>query len=212
MNDKLRESLQYLKQCSTIENEAFNLYETLSKKVNQPESSYLLGNAYNSLKNAQIIQGILDCFEITELENKNARKELTELASDISVLERKISKINSLEYLVSCEMLKESIKLEALLCKVYANYLESNMVKVIVDELSKTGLIKPDSFKKVLESFTDEKEKNKEAITETMYVLEAKEMETRRQITPTIKYQSPDQWIHDSTIHSFINPPATNEQ
>jgi polyhydroxyalkanoate synthesis regulator phasin len=212
MNDKLRESLQYLKQCSGIENEAFNLYETLSKKVNQPESSYLLGNAYNCLKNAQIIQGILDCFELAELENKNVRKELTELASDITVLERKISKINSLEYLVACEMLKESISLEALLCKVYTNYLESNMAKVIVDELSKTGMVKLDSFKKVFESFTEEKGKNKEALTETMYVLEAKEIETRRQITPIIKYQNPDQWIHDSTIHSFINPPATNEQ
>ena len=37
--------------------EAFTLYETLSKKINPPESSFILGLAYDSLKCAKIIQG-----------------------------------------------------------------------------------------------------------------------------------------------------------
>ena len=208
MNDKLRESVQYLKQCSIIENETFKLYETLSKKINQPESSFILGIAYDSLKNAKIIQGILDCFDLSELENKNVRKELSELTTEIRMLEKKISKINNLEYLISCEMIKESINLEDLLIKVYTNYLESNLARIIVDELSKTGIVNLDNFKKVFEYFIEEKGKDKETIIETMYVLEAKETETRRQITPIVKYQNPDQWIHESTIHSFSNAPA----
>ena len=208
MNDKLRESLQYLKQCSNIENEAFKLYETLSKKVNQPESSLILGIAYNSLKNAKIIQGILDCLDLTEIENKNVRKELSELCTEINMLENKISKINNLGYLVSCEMLKESISLETLLSKIYTIYLESNLARVIVDELSKTGTVSLDSFKKVFEYFIEEKGKDKETITESIYILEAKEKENRRQITPIIKYQNPDSWIHESTIHSFSSIPV----
>jgi hypothetical protein len=208
MNDKLRESLQYLKQCSNIENETFKLYETLSKKVNQPESSLILGIAYNSLKNAKIIQGILDCVDLTEIENKNVRKELSELCAEIRILENKISKINNLEYLVSCEMLKESISLETLLSKIYTIYLESNLARVIVDELSKTGTVDLDNFKKLFEFFIEEKGKDKEAITESMYILEAKEKENRRQITPIIKYQNPDSWIHESTIHSFSSIPV----
>jgi hypothetical protein len=208
MNDKLRESLQYLKQCSNIENETFKLYETLSKKVNQPESSLILGIAYNSLKNTKIIQGILDCVDLTEIENKNVRKELSELCAEISILENKISKINNLEYLVSCEMLKESISLETLLSKIYTIYLESNLARVIVDELSKTGTVDLDNFKKLFEFFIEEKGKDKEAITECMYILEAKEKENRRQITPIVKYQNPDSWIHESTIHSFSSIPV----
>jgi hypothetical protein len=208
MNDKLRESSQYLKQCSDIENEAFKLYETLSKKINQPESSLILGIAYNSLKNAKIIQGILNCLDLTEIENKNVRKELSELCAEISMLENKISKINNLEYLVSCEMLKETISLETLLSKIYSIYLESNLARVIVDELSKTGTVNLDSFKKVFEYFIEEKGKDKEAITESIYILEAKEKENRRQMTPIIKYQNPDSWIHESTIHSFSSIPV----
>ena len=111
MSDKLRESIEYLKCCTTLENESFKLYETLSKKINHPESSFILGIAYDSLKNARIIQRIADCFDLPEPDNKNINRELSELISEIMILEKKISKINNLEYLVSCEMLKESMKL-----------------------------------------------------------------------------------------------------
>ncbi len=211
MNDKLQESLQYLKHYGTIENEAFKLYETVSKKVNQPESSFILGIAYDSMKNAKIIQGILDRFDLPEQENKVARKDLSELVAEINTLEKKISKINCLDYLISSEILKESINLEVALSKVYTNYLQSNSARVIVDELSKTGNVNLANFKKIIEDFIEEKGKHRETIVETMYLLEAKETETRRQITPLIKYQNPDTWIHESTIHSFTNPSGNTE-
>jgi polyhydroxyalkanoate synthesis regulator phasin len=210
MSDKLQESLQYLKQYSIIENEAIKLYETLSKKINQPESSFILGIACDSLKNTKIIQGILDCFDMPELENKIARKDLSELVEEIIALEKKISKINSLDYLVSSEILKESIELEVALGKVYTNYLESNSARIIVDELAKTGMISLANFKKIIEYLIEEKGKHREIIVETKYILDAKETENRRQIIPLIKYQNPDGWIRESTIHAFVNPPENN--
>jgi hypothetical protein len=208
MNEKLRESIQYLKQCSSIENETFKLCETLSKKMNQPESSFILGIAYDSQKGSKIIQGILDRLDLPETENKNLRKELAELAIDIMTLEKTISKIGNLEYLITCEMLKKSINLEVLLTKVYTNYLESNSARTIVDELSKTGIADLESFKKVFEYLIEEKGKHRQTLVETMYILEAKETETRRQITPIVKYQNPDQWIRESTVHSFSEAPV----
>ena len=82
MNDKVQESIQYLKQCNIVENESFKLYETLSRKINPPESSYVLGLAYDSLKNSKIIQAVLDYFDPEEIENKNTKKNLTELAAE----------------------------------------------------------------------------------------------------------------------------------
>ena len=208
MNDKLQESLQYLKQCSNLESETFKLYETLSRKLNQPESGYIIGNAYNSLKNAKIIQGILNCFDLTELENKPAKKELAELTAETILLEKKISKINNLEYLITCEMLKEAINLETLLSQIYTKFLESNSAKATVTELAKTGTLTFDSFKKLFEYIKEEKSKNKEAIVESLYILEFKEKENQKQITPIVKYQNPDAWIHESTIHSFADTPV----
>jgi hypothetical protein len=209
MNDKLQESLQYLKQCSNLESETFKLYETLSKKLNQPESGYIIGNAYNSLKNARIIQGILNCFDLTEVENKPVKKELAELTAETILLEKKISKINSLEYLITCEMLKEAINLENLLIQTYTKFLESNSAKVTVTELAKTGTLTFDNFKKLFEYIKEEKAKNKEAIVESLYILEFKVKENQKQITPIVKYQNPDAWIHESTIHTFADTPVT---
>jgi hypothetical protein len=68
------------------------------------------------------------------------------------------------------------------------------------------------NFKKLIEGFMDEKGKHRETIVETKYLLEAKETETRRQMTPLVKYQNPYAWIHESTIHTFINTPVSSEQ
>ena len=135
---------------------------------------------------------------------------MSELTDEIITLENRINKINNLEYLVSVEILKESLNLEALLIKIYTNYLESNSAKFIVDELSKTGTVNLASFKKIFEYLIEEKGRNKELIIESMYVLEAKETEIRRQITPLIKYQNPDSWIRESTIHSFSTIPVAS--
>jgi rubrerythrin len=209
MNEKLQESVQYLRYCNIIENEAFSLYETLSKKINQPESSFVLGLAYDSLKNAKVIQGILDYFDLTELENKNVKKNLAELASETAMLSKKISKINNLDYLISCEMLRESINLEDLLSEVYTNYLQLSTTKNIAEELSKLFTVNLGNFKKVFEDFVEEKSRHRGTLIEIVYSLEAKETETHRQITPIVKYQNPDAWIHESTIHSFSNTPVT---
>ena len=212
MNEKLRESVQYLTNCNFIENETFRLYETLSKKINQPESSFILGIAYDNLKNTKIVQGILDCLDPLELENKNVRKDLSELAAQITALNKKISKINNLDYLISCEILKESINIEVLLTEVYTNYLKSSSPKIIVEELSENLVVNMNTFKKVIQDFIDEKGKHRETIVETMYLLEAKETEVHRQITPIIKYRNPDAWIRESTIHSFTSTPGNTQE
>ena len=197
MNDKLRDSLQYLKSLSFIENEAFKLYETLSKKINQPESSFIFGIGCDSQKNAKIIQSILDRFDLPEQDNKDFMRDLSELATQILTLEKKVSKINNLEYLISCEMLKEAINLEALLSEVYTKYLKSSSTKIVVDELSKTGLVNLANFRKLFEYFNEEKGKHKETIVEIMYLLEAKEIETRRPQKDLVMQQIDDKIMLD---------------
>lgn len=207
MNDKVQESIQYLKQCSIVENESSRLYETLSRKINQPESSYVLGLAYDSLKNSKIIQAVLDYFDPEEIENKNTKKNLTELAAETAMLFKKASKINNLDYLLSCEILKQLITLEDTMGQAYKNYLQTNAPKTLAEELSKSATINFVNFKKIFEAFTEEKIKHRGTLVDIMYSLELKETEIHRKITPLVKYQNPDAWIHESTIHTFANPP-----
>ena len=197
-----------LKCCSNVETEAFNLYETLSKKINQPESSFVLGLAYDSLKCSKIIQGILDHLEVTDIENATCKKNIVELAAETSMLSRKISKTNNLYYQISVEVLKELIKLEDLLSETYNIFLQSSGPKMIADEYSGIVFVNSSNLKKILETFIEQKAKHRETLIEIIYCIEAKQAEIIRQISPVVKYQNPDSWIHESTLHAFSNAPA----
>jgi len=207
MTEKLQESAQSLKCLNYIEIEAFRLYETLAKKTNPPESSFILGLAYDSLKCAKIIQGILDCIDMPETETTNCKKNLAELANTVSKFTKKLTKTNNLNYEISCETLKELTDMEDQLSDVYINYLQSPAIRIIADEFSKLAL-NLSNFTKIFENFADQKQKHRETLIEIIYCFEAKESERIRTMAPTFKYKNPDAWIHESTIHTFAEPQA----
>jgi len=207
MVEKLQESAQSLKCLNNIEIEAFRLYETLSKKINPPESSFILCLAYDSLKCAKIIQGILDYIDLPETENMNCKKNLTEIGNNISQFNRRVTKTNNLNYEISCEILKELINMEDQLSEVYTNYLQSPAIKNIADEFSKLAL-NLSNFKKIFETFIEQKQKHREILIEIIYCFEVKESERLRTMAPTFKYKNPDEWIHESTLNAFTETQA----
>jgi hypothetical protein len=207
MNEKLQESAQSLKCLNNLETEAFRLYETLAKKINPPESSFILGLAYDSLKCAKIMQGILDYIDLPETENLNCKKNLTELTNNITGFSKKMSKTNNLNYEISCEILKELTNMEDQLSEIYANYVQSPAVKIVADEFSKLAL-NLSNFKKIFETFVEQKQKHREILIEIIYCFEAKESERLRTMAPTFKYKNPDAWIHESTLHTFADTEA----
>ena len=204
MNEKLQESAQSLKCLNNLETEAFRLYETLAKKINPPESSFILSLAYDSLKCAKIMQGILDYIDLPETENLNCKKNLTELSDNISKFTKKLVKTNNLNYEISCEILKELTNMEDQLSEIYANYVQSPAIKIVADEFSKLAL-NLSNFKKIFETFVEQKQKHRETLIEIIYCFEAKESERLRTMAPTFKYKNPDSWIHESTLHSFTD-------
>ena len=207
MNEKLQESAQNIKCFISIETEAFRIYEAVSKKINQPESSFVLGLAYDSLKCSKILQEILNHLDVSEIDNGFCRKEVTELVAEISTFSKIISKLNNLNPLLTSEILSELINMEDLINDIYTNYLQSSTTKFVADEFSKLIPQSSNNFKKVFDSFVEQKEKHREILIEVLYSLEAKESERARHVTPIVKYQNPDAWYHESTIHAFTKIP-----
>ena len=209
MNEKLQESAHYLRCCNKLELEAFNLYGTFSKKINQPENCFILGFAYDSLKCAKIIQGILDYIEAPETEKTNPKKNFSELTDSVSAFTKKVSKINSVDNEVASEILKELVTLEDQLTEAYTEYAQSSAIKTMSDGFSKLQL-NLDKFKKLFESFADEKQKHKETMIEIACYFDTRETERLRHAAPVVKYQNPDSWVLESSLHSFSTPSAEN--
>jgi len=207
MNEKLQESALYLKCFGNLEVEAFRVYEALSKKINQPESSFVLGLAYDSLKCSKIIAGILNHVDVSEIEGFECKKEVASLASEISMFTKVVTSINNLSPLLSCEILSELINMEDLLNETYSDYLKSSATKFVADEFSTLIPQSSNNFKRLFECFVQEKEAHRQTLIEVIYSLESKEAERIRHITPVVKYQNPDAWYHESTIHAFTRIP-----
>jgi hypothetical protein len=200
--EKIEESAQYLKGCSSIETQAFKLYETLSKKINHPESSFILGFAYDSIKNAKIIQAMLQAIDIPE-EDKDNKKTVSLLASEIYAFSRRIEKINSIEQRSLIEIFKELVRLEDLISNLYSEYLESSYPKILAEEMAQLVTIDYENFKKIFEGFVAEKQSHRETMIETIYCIGAKEAERNKNSTPAVKYQNPDAWVNQSTLNVF---------
>lgn len=207
MNDKLQESAQYLKCCANLETETFRLYETFSNKINQPENCFTLGIGYDSLKCAKIIQAILDYVDMPETEKMCPKMNFKELTDSVSAYAKKISKINNVDYETSCEILKQLSNLEDQLCEAYTKYIQSNSIKTVADEFSKLE-INLTNFKKIFETFIEQKQTHKEIILEITCHFETKETERLRHATPIVKYQNPNSWILESTLHGFSSAPT----
>jgi hypothetical protein len=207
MNEKLQESAQYLKCFNNLEIESFRVYEALSKKINQPESSFILGLAYDSLKCSKIIQGILSHIDLSEIEGAECKKEIAELAREISTFTKVVSTINNLNPLISCEILSELINMEDLLNETYTSYLQSSTTKFVADEFSALIPQSSNNFKRIFDFFVEEKEEHRRTLIEVINSLETKAAEKIRHISPIVKYQNPDAWYHESTIHAFTRIP-----
>jgi len=207
MNEKLQESAQYLRCFNNLEVESFRVYEVLSKKVNQPESSFILGLAYDSLKCAKILQGMLSHLDLSEVEGGECKKEIAELTVEVATFSRVIGKINNLSTLLTCEVLSELINMEDLINEAYTSYLQSSTTKFVADEFSKLNPQSSNNFRRVFDSFVEQKEEHREVLIDVISSLEAKEAERLRHVTPVVKYQNPDAWYHESTIHAFTRIP-----
>jgi hypothetical protein len=197
MNGKLEESILHLISCNKLETQTFKLYETLSKKINQPESSFMIGFAYDSLKCAKTIQAITDYFDMPQTENLNFKKDITELTNSVTDFSKKISKINNIDYEIICESLKELSNLEEQLGVIYTNYADSPLVRVLSDEFSSLAM-NTKNFKKIFEKFNAQKQSHKEELLEIIYFFETKEADRLRNATPVVRYQNPNSWVQAS--------------
>jgi rubrerythrin len=207
MNEKLQESAQYLRCFSNLEIESFRVYEALSKKINQPESSFILGLAYDSLKCSKILQGMLSHLDPSEVESAECKKEISELTAEIATFSKVISRINNLSTLLSCEILSELINMEDLINETYTNYLQSSITKFVADEFSTLIPQSSNNFKRVFDTFVEQKEQHRQVLIEAISSLEDKEAEGMRHVNPVVKYQNPDRWYHESSIRAFTRIP-----
>ena len=174
----------------------------LCPRLNPPESSFILGIAYDSLKCEKFLQGILDYLDMAETENFNCKKNLTELSNNISKFTKTLTKTNNLNYEVSCEILKELTDMEDQFSEIYIATCSPQQSKLLQMNFQSSPALNLNNFKKIFENFVEQKQKHRETLIEIIYCLEPqKNSERLRTMAPHSNTKPP--------THGSTNPPFT---
>jgi hypothetical protein len=202
MNGKQTESALYLTSLGTLETNIYTLYETFSKKINQPENSFLLSLAYDSLKCSKIIDEILSTLDLKE--TSNPKKDIAELTANVNHFTKTLTKINNLDYETTIDSLKQLSVLEEQLNKIYQTYAQSPQLSALSEEFS-TQQINMKTFKKIFETFAEQKAAHRETLIDLIFGFESKEAQRNRTAPPLVQYRNPDSWIRDAGFHVIPN-------
>jgi hypothetical protein len=204
MNGHLQESIVYLKSAKNLELQTANLYDALSKKINQPESSSILALSCDSQKCAKIIDALLNCFDLTAAENNPLRKDISELISNVVTFNKRIARTNNVGYEVACEFFRETSALEEQLSSMDAIFIKSSLAMVLASEFSRLP-IDSTNFNRIFENMANEKQRHRETLLDVIYAFETKEAERFRS-GPQVMHKTPDPRLQNSAFHVF--PPT----
>jgi hypothetical protein len=205
MNGHLQESIVYLKSAKNLELQTANLYDAISKKINQPESSFILAFSCDSQKCAKMIEALLNCFDLTPTENNPLRKDISELIGSVVTFNKRIARTNNVGYEIACEFFREISALEEQLYSMYAIFIKSSLANVLASEFSRLS-IDSTNFKRIFENMANEKQKHRETLIDILYAFETKETERFRSGTPQVLHKTPDPRLQNSAFHVF--PPT----
>jgi rubrerythrin len=206
MNGRLQECIVYLKSAKNLELHAANLYDALSKKINQPESSFILSFSCDSQKCAKMIEALLNCFDLTAIENIPLRKDASELIVNVVTFNKRIARTNNVGYEIACEFFREISALEDQLCSMYAIFIKSSLSAVLAVEFSRLS-IDSTNFNRIFEDMANEKQKHKETLIDVIYAFETKEAERFRSGTTQVLHKTPDPRLQNSAFHVFPSTP-----
>ena len=204
-NEKIQTYASYLSSCNEVESETFQLYQLLSRKMNNPESAFIQGMAYDSLKTSKIIQSLLETLGQIDMPNKDCEKNLVKLSEEIKVFIKSLARIRNINNELLIDILKELLNLEDTLSIIYSSFNQSQGPKIITDEMSKLVTADLDNFKRIFELFVENKAEHRGTISEIIYYFEGREAKRPRYTTPVVKYQNPDAWIKITGQHNFAN-------
>lgn len=194
---KLQELIRNLYHYSSLEEEAYHLYSCLASKMNSPEGCFILGIAYDSMKNSRIITESIKAIDFQPDENKASK---LDFSKEIIQFVKTVSKINNIDNETFCVMMKELIKLEDFFTEKYSKFIESQGPDIITNELSELIETDPKIFKRLFEVMIKEKQRHREVLTEIYYYFGRKDEEKAKNRAPVTKYQNPDAWIKPPTM------------
>ncbi len=194
-SEKLENSTKYLLCCSGLEEETFRLYQTIVKRMNQPEvCSLILSIGYDSLKHSKVIKELLKTIKKPDFYREECPDPISELWQYIAELYKQITEAESVSDQEFVEIFKALTDFEDCLSESYSKVLHSGVPQILSTELGKLTMVSTENLKRVFEEIIKDKELHREVLVDVGYNFSSKEKLTTDN-APIVRYKNPDGWI-----------------
>ena len=195
LSKKEKDAVRFLRCCNVLEENLFQLYHGLARKIEHPDlKSLLVGLAYDGLKHSKIVKELSKNILGLELEVKDCRQNLGQLWKKIRELSQEISEKEEISDEDFPVVLRSLTDIEDLVNERYSAVLQLKTLQYIVGEISKLAPVDLEILKGVFEAIVRDKENHRDVLIEIIYFFATKELERTEGNTPIVKYQNPNGW------------------
>jgi rubrerythrin len=186
---------KFLRYCSILEEETFQLYVNLARKTEYADNeAILIGLAYDCFKHSRIVRELSKYLTNPSLQVKDPRQELGLLWEQTHEFSTEIYRKTQIDTDEFSNLLKSLANLEDLISQAYTALTETKTLQFLTSEISKLSIVNYETLKGTFENIVRDKEKHRDTLIEIMYYLAAKEIEQTKDNPPQVKYQNPDRW------------------
>ena len=195
LSNSEKDAVRFLNCCSVLEEETFQLYHTLARKINYVDvKSLLIGLAYDSLKHSKIVGELSKNIVKPELQVKDCKKQLGQLWKNIYGLSEKILKSEKILDDDLPSLLKDLANLEDQVSERYEIFLQPKTLQFITREISSNAHADLETSKSIFEGLIRDKDNHRDTLIAIIYYFATRELEMAKDNTPIVKYQNPDGW------------------
>lgn len=182
--------------CSCIlEERTFQLYRSLSEKIEYPPvKSLLISIAYDSLKHSRILRETSRNIPNLEMVVNDCKKNLGELWKKVDNLSEEIFGRNRITDDEFSEIINSLVSLEDLLKEEYFLLVQLKTLQFMAEEISRLYQVDIELMKNVFESIIIDKEYHREILLKIIYFLAKRKTEKVKINAPEVRYQNPDAW------------------
>ncbi len=184
---------EYLQCLSTLENDTYLLYKTITEKTDMPLVKSLFQQiAIDSQTHHTILEGISTSITQTKVNPKDCGKKIGQSWDIMAKAQKEIAKIDKIDPENIQWLVKQLAYFESIMGEEYYIFVQLKTLETLVNEINSKYHIDLGSTKKLFTKIIADEDYHREILETIRNLVTQKEKEADN--SPAVKYQNPDAW------------------
>jgi rubrerythrin len=177
-NNDIKSLVGFIYNLSLLEEETFQLYKTISQKVDFPLIKALLEEiAIDSKKHYHLLKGIIDSLPKVDLKTKDAQKKFSQSQKTMKNFSAYFTDTEQINENNLLELIAKLTLLESQMGEEYEILVQAKSIVSFASEISKEYNFKPENFKRIFEKIIGDENHHKGILETIREIINQKDKE-----------------------------------